>query len=131
MTMRPQLASAAASAVLTSGELPIARPTRRAASAEAAPFTSMAMNFSAPSPSRTICCAKSTIRERSASRNPLRRGSPARVTFLCGALPVAHSSTVSLVEVSPSTVIELKETALHSRSSDWSDGVGIAASVKM
>jgi hypothetical protein len=32
MTMRPQFASPAAIAVLTSGELPIARPMRRAAS---------------------------------------------------------------------------------------------------
>ncbi len=130
MTMRPQLASPAAIAVLTRGELPMANPTRFAAWFEAAPETSMVMNFPAPSPSRTICCARSASTSSSARRKSLSNLSPAEATRACFALPVAQSSRVSLVEVSPSTVIELKARSLPSLSRDCSALAGIFASVK-
>ena len=66
MTMRPQLASSPAIAVLTSGELAIDRPIRRAAPSSAAPPTRTATNFVAPSPSRTTCCARSSSTSSSA-----------------------------------------------------------------
>ena len=46
-----------------------------------------------------------------------------------GAAPVAASSSVSLVEVSPSTVMQLKERSEASRSSARSTGAGSLASV--
>src|SRR5690242_20937980 len=52
MTMRPQLASSPAIAVLTSGELATARPILRAAPLDEAPPTLMVTNLVAPSPSR-------------------------------------------------------------------------------
>ena len=43
---------------------------------------------------------------------------------------MAKTSSVSLVEVSPSTVIALNERALARVTIAWSTGAGIAASVK-
>ena len=53
---------------MTSGELPIVRPMRRAARNVAAPVTSIVTNFCAPSPSRAICWARSTVTASSARR---------------------------------------------------------------
>ena len=53
----------------------MARPMRRAARAVAAPVTSIVTNFCAPSPSRTICCARSIITASSARRKSLSRRS--------------------------------------------------------
>ena len=53
ITIRPQLASSPATAVLTSGELAIDIAINRAARADSAPVTVTAMNLLAPSPSRT------------------------------------------------------------------------------
>ena len=53
--MRPQLGSAPAMAVLTSGELAMARAIWAAARSSAAPLTSMVTSLLAPSPSRAIC----------------------------------------------------------------------------
>src|ERR1700739_2449832 len=73
MTMRPQLGSPAESAVLTSGELPIASPIRRAARAVAAPVTSIVTNFCAPLP--VTCdlwgkCDKHRIERAAKTREP-------------------------------------------------------------
>ena len=129
MTMRPQLASAAAIAVLTRGELPIDRPMRRAARSFSAPVTSIVTNFSAPSPSRASCCAKSIDTAASARRKSARRGSRAFVIAAFFAWPVAQSSTVSLVEVSPSTVTQLKDLSAASLRSGCNTVAGKAASV--
>ncbi len=55
--IRPQLGSRPNSAVLTSGELAIARATRSASAAVAASLTSIRPTRTAPSPSRTISIA--------------------------------------------------------------------------
>ena len=52
------------------------------------------------------------------------------LTDLLPALPVANSSTLSLVEVSPSTVTQLKVRSVASASSFCSTGASMAASVK-
>ena len=110
MTMRPQFASSPAIAVFTKGELAMARPTRRAEPASTAPVTSMRMNFCAPSPSRTTCSARSSSTSFNASAKPSRLSAP------LPAVPVANSSTVSLVEVSLSTVVALKLRAVPAAS---------------
>ncbi len=56
-----------------------------------------------------------------AARGPDR---PASVTAAFLAWPVAHSSTVSLVEVSPSTVMQLNDTSVASLSSACSTAAG-------
>ena len=103
ITTRPQFASSPAIAVFTSGELAIDMAWRRASLREVAPVTVTSTNFVAPSPSRTTCCARSSITIPSASRK-------AWVSAQTRAplAPVAPISSVSEVEVSPSTVMQLK-----------------------
>ena len=74
------MAAPAPSAVFTSGELPIARPIRRAACFDAAPDTRMVMNFWAPSPSRTTCWARSRSRSPRAALNERSAGSRSEPT---------------------------------------------------
>ncbi len=107
MTTRPQFGSSPAIAVLTSGELAIESPTLRASAALCAPVTRISTNLVAPSPSRTTWCARSRITSSSAAAKVAIRGSPASVTGAMGARPVAATSSVSDVEVSPSTVMQL------------------------
>ena len=57
---RPQLASPANSAVLTSGECATENATARASATLRAPPTATVTNRVAPSPSRTVACASST-----------------------------------------------------------------------
>ena len=104
------------------------RPIRRAARAEAAPLTVTVTNLLAPSPSRTICCARSIVTASSAfsKSRRLRRSAGGALP----AAPVAHSSTVSEVEVSPSTVTALNERSFDRASSFCSSGAGMLASVK-
>ena len=128
--MRPQLASSPAMAVLTNGELAIARPILRAAATEVAPATVTVTNFDAPSPSRTICWARSTISASRARRKSARCGSSLSLTLACFAVPVAASRKVSLVEVSLSTVMQLKDLSVAARRMSCSTRGGIFASVK-
>ena len=67
----------------------------------------------------------------SARRKSSRRGSSELVTGACRACCVAQSSTVSLVEVSLSTVIELKDGPTAPDSSHCNALADTAASVKM
>ena len=60
MTMRPQLASSPAKAVLTSGLSAMVRAILRAEAADSAPVTVILTNLVAPSPSRTSCWARSS-----------------------------------------------------------------------
>ena len=114
--MRPQLGSLPASAVLTSGELAIARATRSASAAVFAPRTSTATSFDAPSPSLTISLASVWQSSTSPAANHEALLAPART--VTPEAPLASASTVSLVDVSPSTVMWLKDsfTAAHSTS---------------
>ncbi len=130
MTMRPQLGSSPAIAVLTSGELPIARAMRRAARSWAAPVTLTVTNLLAPSPSRATCWARSRSRSSRAARKPSRRWSSGSTISGLSALPVAAASTVSEVEVSLSTVMQLKLRSAASASRACSVTGGSFASVK-
>ena len=90
----------------------------------------MVTNLLAPSPSRTICFARSTIIQFSAVRNSASAESRCETISSCLALPVANTNTVSLVEVSPSTVMELNERRFASSSSGCSTVAESAALVK-
>ncbi len=109
ITTRPQLASSPAMAVLTSGELAMARPMRRALSSLSAPVT---RNFDELL--RPFAVAHDKVGELAADVVPARRrrrrrpGSSNEASGALPALPVAKASTVSLVEVSLSTVMQLK-----------------------
>ena len=130
MTMRPQLASSPAMAVLTRGELAIDRPMRLAAASLSAPVTVISMNFDAPSPSRTIWWARSRMTASALVRKSLSAGSsgPEKRSVLPAA-PVANSIRESLVEVSLSTVIELNVHSQIGARMPCSTGAGIFASV--
>ena len=131
MTTRPQLASSPAIAVLTKGELAIERPTRLALSSLAAPLTLTAMNFCAPSPSRTTRCASCRHTSSSAAA---KASAPALSNEASGVFPallVAKASTVSLVEVSESTVMQENVFKFAADSSDCRKPGSIEASVKM
>ena len=123
MTMRPQFASSPATAVLTKGELATAMATRLADRSSTAPVTSTWISFCAPSPSRTTCSARSSSRSCSTAAKATRSGAT------LPAAPVANRSTVSLVEVSLSTVVQLKLVAVASANRSCSAAAGIAASV--
>ena len=130
MTRRPQLASSAASAVFTSGELPMASAMAFAAWSSAAPVTVTSTNLVAPSPSRTICWARSSSTASSACWNATSFGSfgSASSSSICS--PVAKSSTVSLVDVSESTVMRLKLRSTDVERHCWSSVGSTGRSVK-
>ena len=130
-TMRPRFGSEAKNAVLTSGECAMPKATRRQSSTVRPPSTRIAMNLVAPSPSRTIACASSTATASIAARSAGRRGSSARAIGAIGALPVAASTKLSLVDVSPSTVAPLNDTSATSRSSGCRTARATGASVAM
>src|SRR5271167_2208292 len=111
--MRPQLGSAPAKAVLTSGEVAMVAAIRLAEAGDFAPRTSISITRCAPSPSATICRA----RERQTSSRATRKARCAEVPdFIAGAsaAPLARTSTVSLVEVSPSIEMALKVRSVTS-----------------
>ena len=93
-------------AVLTSGEFATARATRSASAALAAPVTSMVTSLWAPSPSRTIILASVWQSSVSPPWNHCSIFPPLISTL---ERPLERISTVSFVEVSPSTEIRLKE----------------------
>ena len=77
----------------------------------AAPVTFTVTNFRAPSPSRATCWARSRAGRRARCRNGARRrslGNAIAGAPRLAAAPVANRSSVSDVEVSPSTVTQLK-----------------------
>ena len=87
------------------------------------------MNFVAPSPSRTIACASRRDTSTTASRRTLAVGRDRLVT---GALParwVAISTNESLVDVSPSIVMQLNDSSAASVTSCCTSAGSIAASV--
>ena len=130
MTMRPQLASSPAIAVLTSGELAIDSAIRRAERSRHRALDPRPRRTSAPPRRR----APPDGRDRGAGRRappgtePRRRS---RALAICArpAWPVAKRSSVSEVEVSLSTVMALKLSLTPSASSACSTGAAIGASV--
>src|SRR5271163_64669 len=105
--MRPQLGSAPAKAVFTSGEVAMVAAMRFAEASDFAPQTSISITRWAPSPSATIWRAK----ERQTSSSAAAKARYAAVFFLIDgapAAPLARTSNVSFVEVSPSMEMALK-----------------------
>src|SRR3989441_262842 len=127
--MRPQFGSLPAMAVLTSGEFEIERAMRSASLAVRAPRTSMVTSLLAPSPSLAIIFASVWLSSVSPAKKccpnlfPGRAATPAR--------PLASAITESFVEVSPSTVMRLKETSTAARSIFASNLGGSVTSVVM
>ena len=96
-------------AVFTKGEFAIENPIRRANSS-LSPCNIDGNQFCAPSPSRTTWSARSSNTMINFCLKSGSRLSPGLLTGGCGdPLPVAKKRTVSLVEVSPSTVMALNE----------------------
>ena len=69
----------------------------------------MVMNLVAPSPSRTIACANFCATDIKASRKALPSAESQEEIRGCAALRVAITMKESLVDVSPSMVIRLKD----------------------
>ncbi len=89
------------------------------------------MNLVAPSPSRTIACASVTATSVSAMRSAARRGSDDVTIGVMGARPDAAITKLSLVDVSPSIVAQLKETSAMSAVRACNTGAATGASVAM
>ncbi len=131
MTIRPQLASSPAIAVLTSGLSAIDLAILRADAGLAAPVTLILTNLVAPSPSRISWVARLCMTFSSLALKSARRLSPARLILAAPAAPVANRRQVSLVEVSPSTVTELKVVRVNRANRDCSTPGDRVASVTM
>ncbi len=106
-------------------------PIRCADRSDSAPVTSMRMNLLAPSPSRTTRCASCRQRSSSAARNASAPGEAASTNGVFTAVPVANASTVSLVDVSLSTVMHEKLARFASARAFCRKAGSTAASVKM
>ena len=118
-------------AVLTSGLSAMDLASLRAEAGEAAPSTVTLTNLVAPSPSRTNWCARSSMTLSRAAEKLFSRRSPTRPMRGAPEVPVANSSAVSLVEVSPSTVTLLKVVRTCRPSSACSTFGWMSASVTM
>ena len=90
----------------------------------------MVTNLVAPSPSRASSWARSISTSSSARLKSTRTGSSASSIGAWRAAPVATISSVSLVEVSPSTVTQFSDLSAASASSFCSTAPGTLASVK-
>lgn len=87
-------------------------------------------NFVAPSPSRTISCANSAANDVSSSLNLVNSSGVSFSEIVFAPLaPLARTTMVSFVDMSPSTEIELNERSTAYVSADWSDAGVMAASV--
>src|SRR5277367_1356426 len=126
--MRPQLGSAPAIAVFTSGEFAMVSAICFAARSLGAPRTSISITCRAPSPSSTICRASDRQTSSSAPQNFF-QSSFSFVILRAPDAPLASSVTVSLVDVSPSTVMELNVRETTARNARDSSVGKIAASV--
>src|SRR6185503_10456318 len=107
---RPQLGSLPWNAVLQSVESPIARATRAASASDRAPATWISTTCAAPSPSATtssVISASASVSAATKRRPDAELQAGARLR----AAPLARSSTVSFVLVSPSTVAALSVVA--------------------
>ena len=100
-------------------------PTRCACASFVAPVTRSSTRRVAPSPSRAIWRASEAHVSASAATNAASSASPT----LTPEVPEASTSTVSLVLMSPSTLMRLKLCATAARSARRSRGASMAASV--
>ena len=128
--MRPQLASSPAIAVFTSGELAIESATRLAERGRRRPGDVDAHQLAAPPRRPAPPAAPGRAADRPAPIGTRAAAAPPSAgTRGCLAWPVANSSTVSEVEVSESTVMQLKLPSTARPSSVCSAGAGSFASV--
>jgi hypothetical protein len=123
--MRPQFGSLPWIAVFTSGEHAIESPTRCACRSLAAPVMRNSTSRVAPSPSRAIWRASEAHTAVNAAVNA---ASPASST-VAPETPEASTSTVSLVLMSPSTLMRLKLRSAAARRQRSSRTASIRASV--
>ena len=107
--MRPQLGSCPKMALFTSEDPTTLFATVLASAALAAPSTSHSISTVAPSPSQAIDFASPCSSAVSAASSAAPSGLAASAMGAPPARPDVRPSTVSLVEVSPSTVIWLNE----------------------
>ena len=116
---------------MNKGELAIEKPIFFAIDIDLAPTTSIVMNFFAPSPSATICLARFSDNLCKAFLKSCRLGSKTLYIFAFFALPVEKMTTISLVEVSPSTVMALNVVLATVLKIAFKKTEGIFASVNM
>src|SRR5258706_6268085 len=114
-TTRPQFGSPPKSAVLTSAEFATERATRSASRSLRAPRTATVASLVTPSPSRARRSQSSALASSSRRSNSRARREPTPIGVLPAA-PLASTSTVSLVLVSPSMVSALKVASAAPRS---------------
>ena len=126
---RPQLASWPKMAVLTSGELAMAKATLSASACEAAPRTSTVTSLVDPSPSAAIWRARLVQTPLMAATTAGKAGDASSMTSPPAA-PVAKRMHVSLVEVSESTVTLLKVWRTAERSAAYAASGVSGASVE-
>src|SRR5882724_141094 len=126
--IRPQLGSWPLMAVFTSGELATLRAATSASFRLAAPRTMIETSLVAPSPSCTSMRASRPVSASSAAANS-RVPRPPRSIGGFSARPLAMTATVSLVEVSLSTVMRLNERSTVRLSTGSSAPRATAASV--
>jgi hypothetical protein len=125
MTMRPQLGSSPASAVLTSGELAMASAMRLRGGVGLGPGHRDSREFGGALAVLHHLMRESRITPR-APRRKARAGVVGAVDGRPAAAPVAASSSVSEVEVSLSTVMALKLVSVASASIACSSGCATA-----
>ena len=89
------------------------------------------MNLVAPSPSRTMACANHCATSISVCLRSWAASVLQAVTKLLPAWPVAMTTKESLVEVSPSMVMRLKEASANSLARAFMSEASMAASVAM
>src|SRR3569833_3463348 len=128
--IRTRFGSDAKNAVLTRGEWPIEYAVLRHSSTLAPSSTVMVMNLVAPSPSRTIICASTCARSVTAA------DSCAYSVVLMSEIsawpaPVAINMKESLVDVSPSIVMQLNDWSAACFTKCSSTGCATLASVAM
>src|SRR5438270_13853000 len=121
LTMRPQYGSSPYHEHLHSALSATRRAALKASSSDSAPMTRISTTLVAPSASPTIWRAKSMH----ASVTTARRASGSTAP----ATPLAKSSTVSFVDVQPSTDIRLKDSATPPARASWRSSGDAAASV--
>ena len=126
--IRPQLGSAPLTAVLTSGELATLRAASSASRRLAAPRTQNVTTLVPPSASSTSIRASRPIRASTPAAN-CRSPRPPVSTGRFSARPLARIATVSLVDVSESTVTRLNERSTARRTTPFSTPRATAASV--
>ena len=102
--------------------------TVRAAALSAAPLTLHSRSLVAPSPSLAILRHRSVVTACSAAQKAAKSSFSSEISAL-PARPLASSATMSLVEVSPSTLTMLKESCTSAESAFCSMAGEIAASV--